>query len=118
VSDFKRLLTSTAGIRWGYRDEPGQGVTFAAQADVTPILEANQAAASHNNGYSPDKSLRRCATIPLIILQKWRETEGWDPFNTSDPDVQKKLAAKLDDPEWQYLRTAEFRVGDHWKHHK
>jgi hypothetical protein len=109
-----RLMTSSVGIDWTMIDEGGPGLKFHASADVAPILERNKAMATHNDGYSPTREMRRVASIPLIILQKWKE-EGWDPFNTSDPDVQKKLAAKLDDPEYMWLRTAPGRVGDSWR---
>ena len=114
MKDFHRLLTSTAGIDWALHDD-GHKMTLAAQADVSPILERNQAMAGHNNGYSPDKSWRRAASIPLIVLHKWRDEEGWDPFNTSDPDCRKKLMQKLDSEEYRYLRTADFRIGDSWR---
>ena len=114
MSDFKPLLRSSAGINWSVRDEEGLGATYRAQADVTPILEDNQARAGTNNGYTPDRTMRHAATIPLVIIQKWRDEEGWDPMS-SDPDCQRKLAQKLDDPAWRYLRTAEFRIGDNFK---
>ncbi len=109
------LLRSSAGINWTMIDEGGPGLKFHATADVAPMLERNKAMATHNDGYSKTREMRRVASIPLIILQLWKE-EGWDPFNTSDPDVQRKLAAKLDDPDFKWLRTADGRVGDHWRH--
>lgn len=117
MSDFDPLFTSKAGVRWGYREDAGKGATFAATQEVAPILENNQAMASHNDGYSPSREMRRVASIPMTLLYKWMAEEGWDPFS-QDPDCQRKLAQKLDDPEYHYLRTAPGRVGDHWKHHK
>lgn len=115
MSEFDFLLTSKAGMRWGYREDAGQGATFIAEQDIAPALEHAQAQNLHNDGYSPDKSWRRCATIPVAIQLKWLTEEGWDCLSP-DPDCQRKLAQKLDDPSYMYLRTAHFRIGDHWRH--
>jgi len=110
------LFTSAAGVRWGLQaDAHGLGGTIYSESNLAPIQEANNAMASHNDGYTPDKSWRRCASIPLQLIEYWKITEGWDALSP-DPDCQKKLAQKLDDPQWRDLRTAEFTVGDHWKH--
>lgn len=116
MSDFTPLLTSKAGIDWSIREEDNGKFSVRSETDVTAILESNQAQASHNNGYTPDKSWRRCATIPIAVQLKWMIEEGWDCLSP-DPDCQKKLAQKLDSSEYHYLRTAEFRIGDHYKHH-
>lgn len=113
---FVPLLRSSAGIDWFWRDEDGYGATALARQEVTPILERNQASATHNDGYTADRSMARIASIPISVIYKWLTEEGWYAFDP-DPDVQKKLAAKLDDPEWRYLRTSELIVGDHWRHH-
>lgn len=111
------LFTSAAGVRWLWRDDDeGPGATAMAVQEVTPILERNQAMASHNDGYTPSRDMARIASIPLSILYKWMtENPGFDPFS-QDPDCQKKLYALLDDPEWRYLRTSEIVLGDHWRH--
>ena len=115
MSDFDYLLTSDAGVRWGYREEAGQGATLIAQQDVAPILEQNKTMATHNRGYTPSKDIARVASIPMLIVHKWMTEEGWDPFSP-DPECQKKLAQKLDGNEYRYLRTSELIMGDHWRH--
>lgn len=110
------LLRSSAGVDWYWRDDDdGPGAAAIAVQEVTPILEQNQAAATHNDGYSKDRTMARVASIPLAVIYKWMTEEGWDPFSP-DPDCQKKLAQKLDDPEWRYLRSSELIIGDHWRH--
>jgi hypothetical protein len=65
-----------------------------------------------NDGYTPSRDFRRVATIPLHLLFQWKQEEGWDPFAAGyDPDCARKLAQKLNDPEWSHLRTAPGRVG-------
>lgn len=112
------LLRSGAGIDWYWQDDDdGPGATAYAVQDVAPILERNQAMATHNDGYTPSRDMARIASIPLSIVYKWMTEEGWDPFS-QDPGCQRKLAEKLDSSEFRYLRTSEIVVGDHWKHSK
>ena len=72
--------------------------------DVSPILENNKKLYKQTDGgYGPTREWRRVASIPNIVLEKWLKEDGiryWDSEDTH------KLAAKLDDPEWRFLRTA------------
>ena len=75
--------------------------------DVQPILEHNKALLnSGEDGYSPDRFLRRVASIPNVVYLQWMK-EGIDACN---PDHWPAVARKLNDPEWRYLRTAPGRV--------
>lgn len=105
------LFRSMAGVdHWMIQD--GNETRFAATQDVAPMLEQNKAMATHNDGYSPSRELRRVASIPYAIGIKWLNEEGWWFMDASkDPDVALKLAAKLNSNEYLYLRTAEGRVG-------
>jgi hypothetical protein len=100
------LFTSSAGIRH-YMVEDADGTRFQAVAPTDPIIEQNKAMTTHNDGYSADRTMRRVASIPYIVGLKWLNEEGWWFM---DPDASDKLAAKLNDPEWQHLRTAPGRV--------
>ena len=116
MSDPVLLKRSSAGIDWYIQDhDDGPGANIIAKQDVTHILEHNQAMERHNDGYTQDKSWRRCASIPIMVQYKWMTEEGLDIYS-ADPDQQRRLAQKLDDPEWRYLRTAHFTLGDHWRH--
>lgn len=105
------LFRSSAGIdHWMVQD--GNETRFAATQDVAPMLERNKAMATHNDGYSQDRTLRRVASIPYVIMHKWLNEEGWWAMDADkDPGVARKLAAKLNSNEYLYLRTAEGRVG-------
>jgi hypothetical protein len=105
------LFRSSAGIDHSMITEDGK-TRFVAEADVAPVLEHNKAAANHNDGYSASRDLRRVASIPYVVMIKWLNEEGfWALDADKDPDVAKKLAAKLNDPDWRYLRTADGHVG-------
>ena len=100
--------TNAQGIR-KYWIENGDGsVTVRREQDVDGILDLNKAQANTNDGYSGSREMRRVAQIPLILIQKWKEEEGWDAFN---PDHAHKLAEKLNSNEYMWLRTAEGHLG-------
>lgn len=101
------LFTSSAGIDH-YMVEDENGTSFAAVAPTDPVIERNKAMATHNDGYTASRELRRVASIPYIIGLKWLNEEGWWFL---DPECSDKLAAKLNDPDWRHLRTAEGHVG-------
>lgn len=95
-------------VAHGWRDNGDGTSTIVSVQDVAPALERNKAMAAHNDGWSPSRELRRAAFIPNIIRQKWLTEEGWDAYR---PDLYgEQLRRKLNDPEWRYLRTAEWRV--------
>lgn len=105
------LFRSGAGIdHWMLQE--GNQTRFAATQDVAPILEQNKAMVTHNDGYSRSRELRRVASIPYGIGIQWLNDEGWWFMDADkDPEVAKKLAAKLNSSDYRHLRTAEGRVG-------
>jgi len=111
MSARTHLFRSSAGVdHWMIQD--GADTRFAATQDVAPILEWNKAAATHNDGYNASRDLRRVASIPYGVGLQWLNEEGWWFMDASkDPDVAKKLAAKLNSNEYLYLRTAPGQVG-------
>lgn len=72
--------------------------------DVAPIIELNKARQnSDDGGWSISRELRRAATIPDIIILKWRNELGIDVFNRDHWPAVKRL---LNSSEWRYLRSA------------
>lgn len=108
MSGFRHLHTSAMGVVHSIRDNGDGTQTILSQQNSSPILENNKAMATHNDGYSPSREMRRVASIPFTVIQKWLQEEGWDAF---DPNNAHKLAAKLNSNEYEYLRTAPGTVG-------
>jgi hypothetical protein len=107
MPERRHLLRSSAGIdHWIITD--GNETRFESTQGTDDILDRNKAMATHNDGYSPSRELRRVASVPYIVALKWLNEEGWWMF---DPECSDKLAAKLNSSEWMHLRTAEGRVG-------
>jgi hypothetical protein len=73
------------------------------EADVEPILEANKALAASGDGYSPSRELRRAATVPFAVLEKWKNELGIDYADKND---WPKIMALLDSNEYRHFRTA------------
>ena len=107
-----------SGWRFGHQDKDGivkhwrpdgsGGIEVKISQDVAPLLDRNRAMANHNDGYTESREMRRVASVPAIVRQKWLIEEGWDMM---DPAHSDKLARKLNDPDWAYLRTAPGRLG-------
>lgn len=102
------LFRSSAGIDHWLVDADNGGHRFASTQATDDILDRNKAMATHNDGYTPSRDIRRVASVPYIVALKWLNEEGWWMF---DPDHADKLAAKLNSSEWAHLRTAEGRLG-------
>lgn len=96
------LFTSSAGIehRMVRTDTETQ---FVATGETDPVIERNKTWATHNDGYTKDRTLRRVATIPPIIWLKWLNEDGRDAYK---PENAKWLCDRLNDIDYQYLRTA------------
>jgi hypothetical protein len=101
-------FTSMAGVRHVIEGDDQGNFFDRATQNVAPILDINKAMANHNDGYTPSRDLRRVATIPAGVRLKWMIEEGWDCLN---PDHADKLTAKLNDPDYSFLRTAPGRIG-------
>ena len=102
----KRELDSNGDVRYvGHYDESEDRMTIETVQDVSPYLEKNKAEilAGTINKKAP---MRKMASIPLVLIEKWLREEGLDVFND---DHQKRLMRKLHDPDYAYLRTLEGR---------
>jgi hypothetical protein len=104
---LRHLYTSSAGIKHFIDDDEHGRFRIVSLGDAEAILERNKAMATHNDGYSPSRELRRVASIPLIVMLKWLNEEGWWAL---DPANEGKLKTKLNSIEYLHLRTAPGRV--------
>lgn len=84
------------------------------EQDVEPILDANRREINEVTSWRPyasgrkDVALRKVAEIPNVVIERWMK-EGINIFSP-DPDMQKKFKAKLNDPDWKWLRTFPGRL--------
>jgi pyocin large subunit-like protein len=97
-----------------YLDNGNDGVVQKRSLDVSSILENNKRLYTQNDGYSPDKGLKRVATIPTIILEIWTKEYHKDQnkgnwFELPKDIQQKILREKLNSSDYRYFRTASGR---------
>ncbi len=108
-----RWYDYSPGILEQHNYQPVEGdVIVRNTQDVEPILEHNKRlkrdAEEGNGGYTPSRDMRRVASIPNVVILKWFCEEGINVFN--DEHWPWVASRKLDDPEYEYLRTAPGRV--------
>jgi hypothetical protein len=101
------LFRSTTGIEHYLRHEGDGSIHMESWQDTDAIIEQNKAMYTHNDGYTPDRTMRRAASIPSLIRQKWLIEEGWD---CALEENWHKTRAKLNSSEYLYLRTAPGRL--------
>jgi len=95
-----------------FLDNGNDGVVQKRSLDIESILESNKKLYTQNDGYSPNKGLKRIASIPVIILEVWCKEYNKDQNKGNwfalPQEIQKKiLKEKLNSSEFKYFRTAE-----------
>ncbi len=101
---------------WGvtrryYLDDLTGELSIGETQDVESIIELNKRLANDNGKTITSDVCNPIASIPMGIILQWYREEGWWVYDADkDPDVQKKLHAKLNSNEWRYLRTSELII--------
>ncbi len=91
------------------KDSTSGKIHIHKQQDVNPFLQANQAEISNqSNGFKGD--MHKMASIPPIVIEMWREdmkAKGYPNPNPLAVENRKYLLSKLNDPNWNFLRTKQ-----------
>jgi|TARA_Y100000296_G_scaffold28229_1_gene32929 hypothetical protein len=104
--------TETEGlITEKFEPHEDKGVVHHRTVNHKPILDYNKKLYTQNDGYSPDKGLKRVASIPTIVLEIWCKEYTKDQNNSNwfalPKDTQHKiLRKKLNSSDYRYFRTA------------
>jgi hypothetical protein len=87
-------------------DRSEDNMIVKSEQDVQPLLELNKKELNGDSPYGGVESngMRKVASIPLIVIEKWKRELGVDVFNK---DHMPKVKQLLNDPEWRWLRTHE-----------
>ena len=78
--------------------------------DVEPLLELNKKELTGDSMYGIGDNavgMRKVASIPLVVIEKWKKELGIDIMNKNDWPKIKQL---LNDPENRFFRTKEGRL--------
>lgn len=102
-----RLLDTTPDGTSQFLHVEDDRLAVQTVADVTPVIEANKAAAASGDGYTPSRDMRKIASIPPSVQLMWIERYGADPLAKGNETLLRRL---LNDPEWMFLRTSPGRV--------
>lgn len=78
------------------------------EQDVSDILASNRASASAKDKHARWNDFERVASIPAVVVMEWMK-EG---INVMAPnaDDKRRIKAKLNSPEYAYLRTRGGRL--------
>ena len=106
-----KISTEQTGLLTENFYESEKGVVQERTVNHKPILDHNKKLYNLNDGYSPDKGLKRVASIPTIILEIWAKEYNKDQNKGNwfalPKDVQHKiLKEKLNSSDYRYFRTA------------
>ena len=109
---MKTRNTETDGlITDNFIPHEDKGVVHQRIVNHKPILDHNKKLYTQNDGYSPDKGLKRVASIPTIVLEIWAKEYNQDQNNGNwfaiPKEAQHKiLREKLNSSDYRYFRTA------------
>lgn len=107
-SGFRHFDTDANGVQQFIRWNDDGTFDMLASHDAGDLLEANRELQNDSDGWNADKSMRSVARIDPVIELIWRK-EGIFLEKINEPEVQRKLKLKLNDPEWRHLRTSLWR---------
>lgn len=93
------------GITTWFDYDPATDTSYVGRVqDAEAILEVNKALAKESS-YTREgmrDAWLHYATIPLLLIEKWKAEEGIDVFNK---DHARRVFQKLNAPEYRYLKT-------------
>jgi len=88
----------------------GDSTTVVRTQDVQTILDHNKAMQNDGSeGYGASRELRKIASIPLIVIERWAKEDGVSYFDLHGPEKTKYLRKKLNDPDNRFLKTIDKR---------
>jgi len=95
---------------FGFDEETRTSIIKSWQPDMDDCLALNQALYNEDQKSSSlwgGRSMVKVASVPLWLIEHWKNTEGLDYF---DPNDQPKLLARYNSNEYSKLRTAPGRL--------
>lgn len=109
-----RLLDVHDGLATGMRVEGDGKITVRTWQDVEPFVEMNKVRQTDgSNGYGKTRELRHTMSIPHNVFLMWLQADGILPMVAMRWSKYEKVAylkKKVNDPDYQYLRTVPGRV--------
>ncbi len=93
-------------------DEATDSITIHKVADVEGVLERNKRLQADTGDLwkhhdKQDLDMRLAASIPTIIIEKWKRELGVDVFDAGHWPAVRRL---LNDPDWRWLKAADVKI--------
>jgi hypothetical protein len=88
-------------------DDAEDRAIVKTSVDVEPVIDRNKQLYTAGDGYTPDRTMRRAASIPMSVVLEWRQKFGVDVFKKEHWPAVRRL---LNSNEYLYLRTAPGRL--------
>lgn len=100
---WQPLWSTAGGTETFFRDnEDGTFTVFSTQEN-DPFLERNKTLANDGDGYSASRDFRREGSIPMHMIEKWKQEQGVNVLHPEGHDFLRKV---LNDSDYQHLRTS------------
>lgn len=75
------------------------------EQDTAPVLDANKS--QEADGFDRRADMWHAARIPASVIMLWINKHG---VNIYDPNHKEAVRKLLNDPEYRYLRTGNFKL--------
>lgn len=105
---WRLLSADPGGVRRYARPDGNGGLEIKIVQDTEAAIDTAKAMRNHNDGFNQTRDMTRVAHIPDVVGLKWLNEEGWW---YADPSCADRLMRKLNDPDWQHLRTGGGQLG-------
>jgi hypothetical protein len=106
---MRDIDAQTGIIETFHKDSLTGKIHIHKEQDVNPFLESNKLELNNqSSGFKGD--MHKMASIPPIVLEMWREDmkkKGYANANPLALENRKYLLAKLNSPDWNFLRTKQ-----------
>ena len=100
-----REARATQEVRHQFHyDEAADQFIVESKQDIEPVLADNREMRRADDGYTQDRSMKRVGRIPLVVVEKIKKEQGWDPM---DPNNSQRLLQLLDDPDYSHFKTSD-----------
>ena len=103
-----RIFDASGGIISQFHyDHDGDTTIIQRVQDVEPIIENNKRLRAEGRGYSPSRELRRVASIPLVVVERWIQEDGVNFMALGPKEKSAYLRRKLNDPDNRAWRNSD-----------
>jgi hypothetical protein len=106
----KRILDidpSTGKVTTYEYDHSEDRHVIQSATDISEVIENNKRLQNDGTaGWNDSREYRRVATIPLSLVELWKQIYGVDPLREENEPLLHRL---LNDPDLRFIRTADWQ---------